>query len=45
MNCNNAEKSILLKSSGELGPRKLLVLAEHLKTCASCRAFEHALLE
>jgi predicted anti-sigma-YlaC factor YlaD len=45
MKCNNAVKSILLKDSGELAPRKIGALTAHLNQCASCRTFERALQE
>jgi predicted anti-sigma-YlaC factor YlaD len=45
MKCNHAEKSILLKNSGELAARQSGLLEKHLHECASCRAFERALLQ
>ena len=45
MNCKNAEKSMLLRHSGELAARKFAALAAHLHDCASCRGFQHALAE
>jgi predicted anti-sigma-YlaC factor YlaD len=45
MKCKHAEKSILLKDSGELTPHQTGALAEHLDECTSCRAFERGLLE
>lgn len=45
MKCYKAEKAVLLQGSGELSARKSGVLAEHLHTCASCREFQHTLVE
>jgi len=45
MKCNEAEKAMLLQESGELAPRKVGSLVAHLHGCASCREFQHALLE
>jgi hypothetical protein len=45
MNCQKAEKQILLHESGELGPRREKSLATHLERCADCRAFRLALTE
>jgi len=45
MKCNEAEKTILLQGSGELTSRKGGSLVAHLHDCASCREFQHALLE
>ena len=45
MKCKDAEKALLLKDSGELAPRKLGALSDHLHHCGSCRAFQHALAE
>lgn len=45
MKCNEAEKTMLLKESGELAARKAGALVAHLHDCASCREFQHALLE
>jgi len=45
MKCNDAEKTILLQSSGELSARNAGALIAHLHDCESCREFQHALLE
>jgi predicted anti-sigma-YlaC factor YlaD len=45
MKCHKAEKTMLLQDSGERSSRKSGVLAEHLHNCASCREFQHALVE
>ena len=45
MKCNKAEKTILLQDSGESASRKIEALAAHLHGCASCREFQHALVE
>jgi len=45
MKCNKAEKIMLLQASGELAARKAGSLAAHLHDCASCREFQHALLQ
>jgi predicted anti-sigma-YlaC factor YlaD len=45
MKCHKAEKTMLLRDSGERSSRKSEVLAEHLHNCSSCREFQHALVE
>ncbi len=45
MKCNEAEKTILLQDSGKSASRKNEALAAHLHACASCREFQHALVE
>ncbi len=39
MNCRQAERWLLLASSGELPPRKLAILKRHVGQCSSCAAF------
>lgn len=39
MNCNNAQKWILLEDSGELSKKHGGVLAVHLEKCPDCRNF------
>lgn len=39
MNCQEAEKAILLDASGELPWRRQRALRTHVSACASCRAF------
>lgn len=39
MNCNNAEKYILLSQSRELSGRKERKIQAHLAVCGSCRSF------
>ncbi len=45
MKCNEAEKQILLKASGELKHPMEKRLAEHILECASCKGFERMLIE
>jgi hypothetical protein len=44
MRCSEAEKSILLQDSGELGAARSGKLEAHLSGCASCRGFRQDLL-
>ena len=44
MRCSEAEKSILLQDSGELGAARTGKLEAHLSGCAACRGFRQALL-
>ncbi len=43
MKCNEAEKQILLKDSGELSDRYFEALETHVDTCVSCRRFAQLL--
>jgi len=43
MKCTEAEKSILLQDSGELGSAGMLQLEEHLAGCDACQAFKQVL--
>lgn len=43
MTCQDAEKLLLLKDSGELNRRKGCELDTHLIECTSCRKFQHTL--
>ncbi|MDF7806083.1 hypothetical protein P4E94_01450 [Pontiellaceae bacterium B12219] len=45
MNCQNAQKQILLQDSGELPKKYTNRLAAHLHDCEPCRQFQFALLE
>ncbi len=44
MKCLEAEKSILLQDSGELGSSRIVELDEHLAGCDACRAFKQVLI-
>ncbi|MBN2163451.1 MAG: hypothetical protein JXR25_01080 [Pontiellaceae bacterium] len=44
MKCKEAEISILLQDSGELGSAKAKALSEHLSECAPCREFKQVLV-
>lgn len=39
MNCRDAERNILLRSSGEIGEEQKAGLVEHLAGCEACRAY------
>ncbi|MDH3981901.1 MAG: hypothetical protein OES84_03260 [Kiritimatiellaceae bacterium] len=43
MKCQNAEKLILLKDSGEIKPEQNRVLKSHLSECEACRQFQQVL--
>ncbi len=45
MKCQEAEKFILLKDSGELDKHKNQSLAAHLHDCVPCQQFQHILIE
>lgn len=45
MKCNEAEKWILLKDSGEWAGKNADALFSHLRQCGECRRFQHALVE
>mgnify|MGYP001824644069 CR=1 FL=1 len=45
MNCQNSEKWMILKDSGELSDHKANELALHLQDCEPCRMFQLALTE
>jgi anti-sigma factor RsiW len=45
MNCQHAEKWILLQDSGELSNKHNNALAAHLHDCAACQQFQFALIE
>jgi anti-sigma factor RsiW len=45
MNCQQAEKYILLQDSGELPAKHANALAAHLHDCKPCRQFQFALIE
>jgi predicted anti-sigma-YlaC factor YlaD len=45
MKCQDAEKYILLQSSGELPQAKENALAAHLHDCQSCQEFQFTLIE
>ena len=45
MKCHKAETTMLLQDSGESASRKIEALAAHLDGCASCREFQHALVD
>jgi anti-sigma factor RsiW len=45
MNCQNAEKYILLQDSGELPKKHTNSLAAHLHDCEPCQQFQFALME
>jgi hypothetical protein len=42
MNCQNAERAILLAETGELSDRKLRELDGHLATCAACAQYRRS---
>lgn len=45
MKCLEAEKSILLQDSRELGDAKTRDLVQHLSGCEACRHFKNAVIE
>ena len=45
MKCQKAEKLILLQDSGELAAPRETALSAHLRECAPCREFRHAMVE
>ena len=44
MKCPKAEKTMLLRDSGELSARKAAVVGNHLDRCTPCREFHRALV-
>jgi anti-sigma factor RsiW len=45
MNCQDAEKWILLQDSGELPAKHINALAAHLHDCEACQQFQFSLIE
>ena len=45
MKCQEAEKLLLLKGSGEIAAPQETALSAHLRKCAECRGFRHATIK
>lgn len=43
MKCNEAEKLLLLKDSGELAGNQAATLTSHLESCENCRNFQQSI--